>query len=269
MPHERTDRSTSGNESGCFFASRRSTAGFTLIELLVVISIIALLISILLPALGKAREAARGIQCMNQMKQIGYGAETYLNEFKEWFPLQDWYYPQQPRPAFGKIGAFGEYIGHTRENRDKPSLATCPATHSTMPTGLNYMPTIATSTYIGTGYETGYMNPTTGVQNFADVRAYTVDRRISVLKPSSVMIYIDSYPEVTHSGGGWYYRPNVADSNVDNFVYPHNKALNVAFIDGHVESKNQEAMQKVKDWRYPFWGHIYSKQRRHQHWPLP
>lgn len=59
---------------------------FTLIELLVVISIIALLISILLPALGSAREAARNSMCMSNLKQIGVASYTYATDSQDYLP---------------------------------------------------------------------------------------------------------------------------------------------------------------------------------------
>lgn len=65
-------------------ASRRCSPAFTLIELLVVISIIALLVAILLPALGAARQAAMRTQCASNLRSIGQGSLAYIVDNKQY-----------------------------------------------------------------------------------------------------------------------------------------------------------------------------------------
>ena len=64
--------------------------GFTLIELLVVVGIIAVLISILLPSLGRARKQAQAVNCLSNLRQFGNANQMFLNDNKQTMPFTNW-----------------------------------------------------------------------------------------------------------------------------------------------------------------------------------
>src|ERR1700710_1420350 len=67
-------------------SNRKNRLGFTLVELLVVIGIIALLISILLPSLNKARQSAKSVACLSNLKQVGNAVQMYMLDSKGRLP---------------------------------------------------------------------------------------------------------------------------------------------------------------------------------------
>ena len=95
---------------------------FTLIELLVVVAIISMLISMMLPSLGSARESSRTANCGSNMRQLAIAAVTYAAENQDWLnPMEDYRYPDGVRVETTFRYILWEYVGR------QPSVYDCPS----------------------------------------------------------------------------------------------------------------------------------------------
>ncbi|HYE18184.1 MAG TPA: prepilin-type N-terminal cleavage/methylation domain-containing protein [Tepidisphaeraceae bacterium] len=92
-------------------SQRPRAAAFTLVELLVVIGIIALLISILLPVLGKARDSANRTACLSNLRQVGMAFMMYTGDNKGYFPYNTSYARSGSRLAGGGAGGYPPAYG--------------------------------------------------------------------------------------------------------------------------------------------------------------
>src|SRR5436190_1382828 len=98
---------------------RRPSKAFTLIELLVVVAIIAILASLLLPALAKAKTKAQGIKCMNNLKQLQLVWHLYAGDYNDKLPTSGYTKPLEPTAW---VDGWQDFNGSNPDNTNTAAL---------------------------------------------------------------------------------------------------------------------------------------------------
>ncbi len=226
---------------------------FTLIELLVVIAIIAILASMLLPALSKARAAAQSSKCINNMKQIGTMTFLYTGDFNDYMPLATW--GGGVNTVWDSLKNYLPYTNQYDTGSTMSASLYCPAQapvtfkDSNIDSSLNQVPSYNYQSRLGTvNQQGGALYPGYGAKKISNCP-----------EPSNMVAFIDA--EAPNPTWG-YYSPTFEGGcqNEINMAHRHNNRGNQTHVDGHVETAqllDQPAAgreeyriryQNLKDW---------------------
>lgn len=245
--------------------------GFTLIELLVVITIIAILASMLLPALGKVKHRAFASTCYGNLKGIAQASTLYSNTYNDWITRSD-PYMDEPEKFSSRKGVrkfwknqIAPFAGYKGEVRDADGVFNSKLTAQVDKTsGLFYCPAVKTAEKFRKNYEYdgvyniycyGMTNVAPGADSFPEIKDripgkfYVCINQLKGKGASDQVLFGDINDDGYFDGSTLYlsqtYNLDIWPNTKTNLTHTsrrHNGGSNFAWLDGHVDFRKAEDM---------------------------
>ncbi|MDR1281398.1 MAG: DUF1559 domain-containing protein, partial [Opitutaceae bacterium] len=193
--------------------------------------IIGILAAIIIPTVGKVRQAAQNATCISNLRQIGLAAQAYAADHRDASPGQNWFYPYQGAAVAGR-GTLAPYLDTPANWNDyTKSVLTCPVLQSRFPSSRNGQCTYTSNGYVASiGENGGALGPTT------DAGFPRTLRLSDSAAPARQVFFFDGLAQNENASTHQYsYIAFLVHPN--NWIqyqrFPHNDAANAVFADGH------------------------------------